>query len=502
MAAQAAHLLVVNHALLLSDVAAEGRVLPEYSYLIVDEGHHLESATTAALSFRVTHADLERMLKEIGGSTSGILTRFMGPVKESMSPSALGQLQAQLTRSTDVAFRFEQLASEFFRGLADFVSGLREGAQSSQYAWQARLLPSTRLLQGWDAVEIAWESAGESLRLFLSTLFDVQQIAASADTGQSADLQDVITDLGTAARRLGEVEQQLTAMISKPAAERIYWIEVRAASSGIILNAAPLHVGPLIERFLWHEKAAMIVTSATLTTHGEFQYLRNTLGADEAAELQLGSPFDYESSTLLFVANDMPEPNAPDYQQHLHRALIATARAAGGRTLALFTSYAALKKASQSITAPLAREDIIVYEQGEGASPNALLESFRATDRAVLLGTRSFWEGVDVPGEALSVLLIPKLPFDVPTDPLVAARAETYEDPFSEYYVPEAILRFRQGFGRLIRAASDRGVVAILDRRVLSKQYGRLFLDSLPRCTMRQGPAASLPVETAKWLRT
>ena len=246
----------------------------------------------------------------------------------------------------------------------------------------------------------------------------------------------------------------------------------------------------------------MIVTSATLTTHGEFQYLRNTLGADEAEELQLGSPFDYESSTLLFVANDIPEPNAPDYQPILHRALIAAARAAGGRTLALFTSYAALKKASQAISAPLARDDILVFEQGEGASPNALLESFRTSARAVLLGTRSFWEGVDVPGEALSVLFIPKLPFDVPTDPLVAARAEIYEDPFGEYFVPEAILRFRQGFGRLIRAASDRGVVAILDRRVLTKQYGRLFLDSLPRCTMRQGPAASLPIEVAKWLRT
>jgi DNA polymerase-3 subunit epsilon/ATP-dependent DNA helicase DinG len=501
MAAQSAHLLVVNHALLLADVAAEGKVLPDYSYLVVDEGHHLESATTSALSFRATQSDLERLLKDIGGSSSGLLARVGAAAKQGLSPGDLGHLHKLLTRATDLAFRFDQLNREFFAAIAAFVSRLRDGEQASQYAWQSRILPATRMLEGWDAVEMDWESAGETLRLFLANVAELQQAAASKNTGQADDLEDVVGDLSTAARRLSEVEQQISAMFSKPSPEHVYWIEVRPGGSGMILHSAPLRVAPLIEKFLWHEKSAVIVTSATLTTHGEFQYIRNTLGADEADELQLGSPFDFESSTLLFVANDIPEPNAPDYQQTLHRTLIATARAAGGRMLVLFTSYAALKKASQAISAPLARDDILVFEQGEGASPNALLESFRAADRAVLLGTRSFWEGVDVPGDALSVLLIPKLPFDVPTDPLVAARSETYEDPFGEYYVPEAILKFRQGFGRLIRSASDRGVVAILDRRILTKQYGRLFLDSLPRCTLRQGTAASLPMETTKWLR-
>jgi DNA polymerase-3 subunit epsilon/ATP-dependent DNA helicase DinG len=168
--------------------------------------------------------------------------------------------------------------------------------------------------------------------------------------------------------------------------------------------------------------------------------------------------------------------------------------------LVLFTSYAALKKTAQAVTGPLAREDIYVFEQGEGASPNSLLESFKTTDRAVLLGTRSFWEGVDVPGAALSVVVITKLPFGVPTDPLIAARSELYEDSFNEYYLPEAILKFRQGFGRLIRTASDRGVVAILDRRVLTKQYGRLFLESLPQCTARQGSVSQLPKMAGQWL--
>jgi DNA polymerase-3 subunit epsilon/ATP-dependent DNA helicase DinG len=148
----------------------------------------------------------------------------------------------------------------------------------------------------------------------------------------------------------------------------------------------------------------------------------------------------------------------------------------------------------------LAKQDIRVYEQGEGASPNTLLETFRSADRAVLLGTRSFWEGVDVPGEALSVLAIIKLPFDVPSDPIIAARSETFEDPFNQYSLPEAILRFRQGFGRLIRTQQDRGVVVILDKRLLSKSYRQAFIDSLPTCTLRQGPLSQLPRTAAQWL--
>jgi len=166
----------------------------------------------------------------------------------------------------------------------------------------------------------------------------------------------------------------------------------------------------------------------------------------------------------------------------------------------LFTSYAQLQKTSKAIEAPLAKAGITVYEQGEGASASALLDIFKETPRAVLLGTRAFWEGVDVPGEALSVLVIVKLPFDVPSDPVVAARSDSFDDPFREYSLPEAILRFRQGFGRLIRTQTDRGVVVILDRRVISKAYGRNFMESLPKCTVVQGSLLTIPEQAARWL--
>ena len=244
-----------------------------------------------------------------------------------------------------------------------------------------------------------------------------------------------------------------------------------------------------------------MLTSATLTTHGEFDYLRNRLSAYEADELILGSPFDYENAALVYVARDIPEPtDAHGHQRATEDALIHLAKATGGRMLALFTSYAQLQKTARAIEGPLASADITIYQQGEGASPSALLDVFKETSRAVLLGTRAFWEGVDVPGEALSVLVIVKLPFDVPSDPIIAARAESFDDPFNEYNLPEAILRFRQGFGRLIRTQTDRGVVAVLDKRILSKQYGKFFLESLPKCTFVEGPLANLPDRAARWL--
>jgi DNA polymerase-3 subunit epsilon/ATP-dependent DNA helicase DinG len=168
--------------------------------------------------------------------------------------------------------------------------------------------------------------------------------------------------------------------------------------------------------------------------------------------------------------------------------------------MVLFTSYSQLQKTANAITGPLAQEGIIVYEQGSGPSPHTLLKSFRQAEQAVLLGTRAFWEGVDIPGQDLSVLVIAKLPFQVPSDPIVSARSETYQDSFQEYMLPEAILSFRQGFGRLIRTKQDVGVVAIFDKRLITKSYGPLFLSSLPNCTIQHGFLSDLPKTASRWL--
>ena len=232
-----------------------------------------------------------------------------------------------------------------------------------------------------------------------------------------------------------------------------------------------------------------------------FDYIRERLHAHDVNDFAVGSPFDYEKQTLLYLMTDIPEPNQPGYQRYVEDAIIDVATALGGRTMVLFTAYSQLSQTAKAIEGALADAGIATLAQTAGGSRQQLIEQFKQPDaRAVLLGTRSFWEGVDVPGDALQAVLIAKLPFDVPSDPIFAARSETFDSPFFQYSIPETILRFRQGFGRLNRRTTDEGVVAILDKRVLTKRYGQLFIDSLPPCTVLRQRSDRLGELTLRWL--
>lgn len=500
-AAQSAHILIVNHALLLADVATGNRVLPEYDYLIVDEAHHLEEATTSALSFRISQYEIERLLRELGGPNNGALGWCLALLEEVLAPADFAAINHLVQRSTDLAFQFEHQARQFFATINQFMVEQREGKPPGPYAHQERILPATRAQPAWGEIEAAWDEAQHILTPLVEMITNLGQAIADVIESLREEGQDLFSQFGNLYRRLSELLNNLNALVFEPDHDRVYWTEIQPDGRRLSLHAAPIHIGPLMQQYLWHEKSAVILTSATLTAAGEFDYLRGRLFAEDAYELALGSPFDYETAALLYLVNDIPEPaDRYGYQRALERGLLDLCRATGGRTLVLFTSYTQLRSTAQAISPVLAEDGILVYEQGEGASPHALLETFRSADKAVLLGTRSFWEGVDVPGEALSVLVIAKLPFAVPSDPIVAARAETFEDPFYQYSLPEAILRFRQGFGRLIRTQSDRGVVAVLDRRILTKRYGHAFIESLPTCKVYTGSLATLPRAATRWL--
>jgi DNA polymerase-3 subunit epsilon/ATP-dependent DNA helicase DinG len=501
IAAQSSHLLIVNHALLLADVATGNRVLPAYDRLIIDEAHHLEDAITNTLSYKVTQRDFERLLRELGGQNAGAIGWLLAATQEVLSPTEFASLNHLAQHATDLAFRLENLVRHFFVATDQFLLEQREGRALGAYSHQERILPSTRTQPAWIDVELTWDEAQRTLQPLLEALVKLIQGLSEIFDSLAEEDEELFGTLSNIYRRIEEFNENLNALVFEPDSERIYWAEVNPEGKRLALHAAPLHVGSMVQRHLWYEKSSVILTSATLTTAGEFDYLRNRLYAEDAYELSLGSPFDFETSTLLYIPNDIPEPNdRHGHQRAIEMGLINLCKATGGRSLVLFTSYDQLKRTSRAIAPTLAMQDIIVYEQGEGASAHSLLDSFRNTDRAVLLGTRAFWEGVDVPGEALSVLVIVKLPFAVPSDPIVAARSETFEDPFYQYSVPEAILRFRQGFGRLIRTQGDRGVVAIFDKRVLTKRYGRAFIESLPPCTSRTGPISNLPRTAAQWL--
>lgn len=501
IAAENAHLLVVNHALLLADTATGNRVLPQYDYLIVDEAHHMESATTSALSFRVRAKDITRLTRELGGLKTGLLGRFVELAENYLQPAQMAYLSQLVSKAADLSMRLDSQMNQYYQALGTFLYEQREGRPLGTYSQQERILPSTRTLPMWLDVEIAWEQAYETLKALMALIRDLRTPMSELADQEIEEAEDMWGSLGNMATRLDEIQKNIHGLTMEPDPNTIYWVEVDPQYMEVNLNAAPLHIGSLMEKHLWYQKESVILTSATLTANGEFEYLKRRLNGEDAGELVVGSPFDYETAVLVYVGTDVPEPSDSNgHQRHVEEAIVSVAKASDGRMLVLFTSYAQLKRTSSKISPILAQHDIQVYEQGEGASANMLLETFRETERAVLLGTRAFWEGVDVPGEALSVLMIAKLPFDVPSDPIIAARSETFEDPFYQYALPEAILRFRQGFGRLIRTQTDRGVVAVLDKRVLTKQYGRMFLESLPQCEFRQGLLADLPRLTERWL--
>ena len=502
--AHSAHLLVVNHALLLADVATGNRVLPEYDTLIVDEAHHLESATTSALSFYTSQANFRRSLNALGDEKKGALRAVLDLGQETLSPGDYGALHKLVQGIVSRAFKAQSRMDEFFSSLATFLELKRGGKPVGRYSHQERILPSTRTSPNWVDLEISWDQARQPLHGLISDLQSlwegIQQILSRAPE-KEARIETLLNDLREASRSLYEIFENIDDLVFEPDPNRIYWLEASAYNNVITVQAAPLHIGELMERFIWYEKRAVILTSATLTTTGSFEYIRSRLQAVDAEELALGSPFDYQRAALLYLVDDIPEPN--DYRGHqraINRGLIELCKATGGRALVLFTSYSQLQATANAITAPLAEEGIIVYEQGSGPSPHTLLKNFREADQAVLLGTRAFWEGVDVPGQDLSVLVIAKLPFDVPSDPIVASRSEAYQDPFREYFLPEAILSFRQGFGRLIRTKQDLGVVVILDRRLDTKSYKDMFLSSLPPCTKQKGPLAALAETASRWL--
>jgi DNA polymerase-3 subunit epsilon/ATP-dependent DNA helicase DinG len=522
-AALNAHIVIVNHALLLSDVVANNRVLPEFKYLIVDEAHHLEDASTNALSYRVTRREIERLFSELGGMNSGVLGRTLEITRKHLKPSDQAGAEKIIRKATDLAFRAENMFRAFFTQVDAFLEDERDGKPIGEYGQKVRVVPSTHTKPIWSSeVAIAWDAAAQPVDSLQKILDQLHRDLADETQMNDEEIDVLLGDLASIVRRLKEVLSFTNAMVFDLDPDYIYWIEVDFRFRKLTLNFAPLHIGTLMEKYIWHTKESVVITSATLTTieqfdyffsqinasdpdelqvDGSFDYIRSRLNADEAEELLLGSPFDYENSALLFIPTDMPEPaDFRAYQQYLSRAISRTAKATGGRMLVLFTSYKQLRSTSQVITPLLAKDHIQVFEQGGGASASSLLKSFKNAERAVLLGTRSFWEGVDVPGEALSVLVITKLPFDVPSDPIIAARSETFENPFGEYTLPEAILRFRQGFGRLIRTQLDRGVVAVLDRRVRTKQYGPQFLHSLPHCHLAETTIEDLPGEAARWL--
>ncbi len=505
--AEAAHLLVVNHSLLLSDVVAENLVLPEYAHLIVDEAHHLEGVATDQMGFAVTARDFQAHLAAISWPVgadreSGLLAFLPAFFRGEKVPPAARQTMEGLRKEVRSAVENARLAGEaFFRAVQEFVLLQQEEQSPSHYDRQLRITSGLRIQPDWGEIEIAWERVSEELLRLYERLGRLYQLCSKLAEEDEEEIQDLLFELAALGRRTADIQHQVTAIVSESRRNDICWISVRAQDGAIGLHLAPLHVGERLQEGLYRKKEALVLTSATLSIAESTSFLRERLGLPDAEELLLDSPFDYRRAALLLIPEDIPPPNDPTYYRLLSRTLIQTCQASEGRALVLFTSHYALRETYKAIRRPLEREGIAVLGQGLDGSRHVLLEQFRRNPRSVLLGTSSFWEGIDVVGEGLSLLVIAKLPFSVPSDPIFASRCELFDDPFFQYAVPQSVLRFKQGFGRLIRSKTDRGVVLTLDQRLLTRTYGTLFLESLPDCTVRQVRLLAVPQLVRRWLR-
>jgi DNA polymerase-3 subunit epsilon/ATP-dependent DNA helicase DinG len=501
--AQAAHLVVINHALLLSDLAASSRVVPDYEYLIIDEAHHLEEEATQQFGFQIgAHHLLDylnRLSQRAGEELhSGLIfdmrNRLRGGAVAASKRRDLDKLAGGIQTRIDGA-RIQ--ISHFFDALSRFWEAHSPGGD--EYEPRLRLTGAVRAEPAWAGVALSWENLSLALRDIETALGQLHEALEGLSHARIPDYDNLMVELVSWLHSNFELRCQIDSTISHPEADRIYWGSL-SARSGVTLCSAPLEVGRILQELLFSEKNCVILTSATLSTEGTFEYIEDRLGLAGVRELLLGAPFDYLTSTLIYIPQGIPEPGKPGYQEAVGQALLDLFRVTQGKALVLFTSHAALRATHAVLKGPLEEEGILVLGQVVDGAPKQLMTAFRTNPKAVLLGTSSLWEGVDVVGGALSVLVIARLPFSVPTDPIFAARSETFDDAFNQYALPRAALRFKQGFGRLIRSRVDRGVMIILDRRIQTKRYGAVFLESLPLCTVKSGPPRHMPQEVVSWL--
>ena len=497
--AEASHVVVVNHALLLSDAATEGHVLPEYRHVIIDEAHNLEEEATQAFGFQASDSDLAALLDRVhhraGRSRSGGLVeslrqtaRFAATTQEVVDVAAELAAANERARSA-LPVLFDLLTSFLFD----------RAAQEGDYDRRLLINRSMRVQPAWSQIEIAWENLDLPMQRLAGLLVTLVQTLGSQDEAPPG-VEELFTEATGILQEANRLRNGLSAILTSNDESTIAWMTYGRSSASVMLFSAPLEVAGILRSRLFEQKESAVLTSATLTVANRFDYVSRTLGLDEPRELQLGSPFDYARSTLLLLPSDLPEPSSASYQPALEQSIIDLCIASEGRALVLFTSHGALGATYSAVAPRLEEEGILVLGQGIDGSPKSLLNALRENRRTVIFGTSSFWEGVDVAGEALSLLAIARLPFAVPSDPVFTARSALYDDSFNEYALPQAVLRFRQGFGRLIRRKTDRGVVAVLDRRIRSKAYGDVFLRSLPPCRIEEAAMRDLGSKVEAWL--
>jgi ATP-dependent DNA helicase DinG len=448
----AADVIVLNHTLLfillgspdMQEERESGFLFPN-DFIIFDEAHTVEQVASKQIGIGVSQYGLRSAIQRLYNSRTrkGLFT---------VMRDAVGvRLAAELIDDVDKFFSAVESKSNFHKGREFRVRDVE-------------LVPDT----------------------ITARLTALQ--ARVADVVKRADDEILKAELQEFGRRIRDARDGISIFLEQGALEHVYWVERTGKTERFLaLNAAPIDLAPVLQRMLFRESCCCVMTSATLAVgRPDLAYFRTRIGAMGVEPLQLGSPFDFQRQMKMFVVQKIPDPRDAGYQEALEHWIAHFVQKTDGRAFVLFTSYRDLQHVAGAMEKFFAANDMNLLVQGGGAPRGKLLEQFKSTPRSVLFGTDSFWGGVDVPGEALSNVIITRLPFAVPDHPLIEAKLELIEerggDPFTEYSLPEAVLKLRQGVGRLIRTKTDHGIIVILDNRIVTKPYGRAFMQALPKC--------------------